>query len=54
MNDRMPPLAPEALSEDQRLAAAELAGGPRGAVRGPFIALLRSPQLMRRLQKVGE
>jgi 4-carboxymuconolactone decarboxylase len=54
MNDRMPPLAPEALSEDQRRAAAELAAGPRGGVRGPFIALLRSPQLMQRLQKVGE
>jgi 4-carboxymuconolactone decarboxylase len=54
MNDRMPPLAPEALSEEQKSAAAELAAGPRGGVRGPFIALLRSPELMRRLQKVGE
>jgi 4-carboxymuconolactone decarboxylase len=54
MNDRMPPLAPEAMSEEQRSAAAELAAGPRGGVRGPFIPLLRSPQLMRRLQKVGE
>jgi len=54
MNDRMPPLAPEAMSEEQRAAAAELAAGPRGGVRGPFIALLRSPELMRRLQKVGE
>ena len=54
MNDRLPPLAPNALSEEQKTAAAELAAGPRGGVRGPFIALLRSPQLMRRLQKVGE
>jgi 4-carboxymuconolactone decarboxylase len=54
MNDRMPPLAPEEMSEDQKRAAAELAAGPRGAVRGPFIALLRSPGLMQRLQKVGE
>jgi 4-carboxymuconolactone decarboxylase len=54
MNDRMPPLAPEALSEEQRNAAAELAAGPRGGVRGPFIPLLRSPELMQRLQKVGE
>ncbi|HEY1290156.1 MAG TPA: carboxymuconolactone decarboxylase family protein [Burkholderiales bacterium] len=54
MNDRMPPLAAEVLSEEQQLAAAELAAGPRGGVRGPFIALLRSPELMRRLQKVGE
>lgn len=54
MNDRMPPLAAEAMSEEQRSAAAELAAGPRGAVRGPFIALLRSPGLMQPLQKVGE
>lgn len=54
MNDRLPPIAPHAMSEEQRAAAAELAAGPRGAVRGPFIALLRSPELMRRLQKVGE
>ena len=54
MNERMPPLAPEAMTEAQRRAAAELAAGPRGGVRGPFIALLRSPELMQRLQKVGE
>jgi 4-carboxymuconolactone decarboxylase len=54
MNERMPPLPDETLSEDQKSAAAELAAGPRGGVRGPFIALLRSPELMRRLQKVGE
>jgi 4-carboxymuconolactone decarboxylase len=54
MNDRMPPLPPEAMSEEQRSAAAELAAGPRGGVRGPFIPLLRSPELMKRLQKVGE
>ncbi len=54
MSDRMPPLAEEAMNEEQRQAAAELAAGPRGGVRGPFIPLLRSPELMRCLQKVGE
>lgn len=54
MNDRMPPLAAEAMGEEQKQAAAELAAGPRGGVRGPFIPLLRSPELMGRLQKVGE
>lgn len=54
MNERMPPLAPEQMSKEQREAAAELAAGPRGGVRGPFIPLLRSPELMGRLQKVGE
>ena len=54
MIERMPPIDPEAMSVEQTSAAAALAAGPRGGVRGPFIALLRSPQLMDRLQKVGE
>ncbi|MFD0853010.1 carboxymuconolactone decarboxylase family protein, partial [Actinomadura adrarensis] len=33
---------------------ARLAAGPRGAVFGPFVPLLRSPELMTRLQLVGE
>lgn len=52
--DRMPPLAREAMTERQRIAADELSAGPRRGVKGPFISLLRSPELMARLQKVGE
>jgi 4-carboxymuconolactone decarboxylase len=52
--ERMPPLDPAAMNDAQRTAAEELAAGPRGGVKGPFIALLRSPELMERLQKVGE
>jgi 4-carboxymuconolactone decarboxylase len=52
--DRMPPLATEQMNEAQRAAAAELIAGPRKAVKGPFIPLLRSPALLARLQKVGE
>jgi 4-carboxymuconolactone decarboxylase len=52
--NRMPPLASEVMTEAQRKAAAELSAGPRGGVKGPFVALLRSPELMDRLQKVGE
>ena len=52
--DRMPPLAAAAMSAAQKKAAEELAAGPRGGVKGPFIPLLRSPELMDRLQKVGE
>jgi 4-carboxymuconolactone decarboxylase len=51
---RMPPLAREAMTDAQRAAADELIAGPRKGVKGPFIALLRSPELMARLQKVGE
>lgn len=52
--DRMPPLLPAEMNDVQRKVADELAAGPRGGVKGPFIALLRSPELMDRLQKVGE
>ena len=31
-----------------------MTAGPRGAVIGPFIATLRSPELTRRLQRLGE
>jgi 4-carboxymuconolactone decarboxylase len=54
LHDRMPPLAREQMDDAQRSAADELIAGPRKAVKGPFIPLLRSPQLMARLQKVGE
>lgn len=52
--DRMPPLERAAMNEAQRAAADALAAGPRGGVKGPFIPLLRTPELMDRLQKVGE
>ena len=52
--DRMPPLRAELMDEAQRQAAAALIAGPRKGVKGPFIPLLRSPQLLDRLQKVGE
>lgn len=42
------------MSDAQRRAAEEMAAGPRGAVVGPFIAALRSPELMRRLGNLGE
>ena len=52
--DRMPPLAADKMTEAQRKAAMEMAAGPRKGVKGPFIPLMRSPELMDRLQKVGE
>lgn len=51
---RMPPLAAGSMTEAQRKAADEMIAGPRKGVMGPFIPLLRSPELMDRLQKVGE
>src|SRR3954452_23793937 len=52
--ERMGPLTPENMTDLQKKAAEELASGPRGSVRGPFNVLLRSPELMSPLQKVGE
>jgi len=52
--DRMPPIPADKMTEAQKKVAAELIAGPRGALLGPFIPLLRSPELMSRLQKVGE
>jgi len=42
------------MNPDQRQVAAEITAGPRGEVRGPFIALMHNPELARRLQKRGE
>jgi 4-carboxymuconolactone decarboxylase len=52
--DRMPPIPAEKWTEEQKKAAAELVAGPRKNLNGPFIPLLRSPELMSRVQKVGE
>ena len=51
---RMGALDAASMTEEQKAAAAELAAGPRGQVRGPFNVMLRSPGLMSPLQKVGE
>ena len=52
--DRLPPLSPDRMDAAQRAAADELIAGPRKGVKGPFIPLLRSPELLARMQKVGE
>jgi 4-carboxymuconolactone decarboxylase len=54
MIDRLPPLDPAAMNDAQKKAAAELIAGPRKGVFGPFIPLMRSPELMDRLGRVGE
>ena len=51
---RFPKLSPEQMTPEQRAVAAEIAAGPRGEVRGPFIAIIHHPELARRLQALGE
>lgn len=50
----MPPLTADQMTPAQQDAAQELVAGRRGALYGPFVPALRSPELTRRLQKVGE
>jgi 4-carboxymuconolactone decarboxylase len=54
MAQRFPKLTPEQMTPAQREVAAEITAGPRGEVRGPFIALLHNPELAGKLQKLGE
>ena len=54
MIDRMPPMHDTKMNDAQKKAAAALIAGPRKGVVGPFIPLLRSPELLDRLQRVGE
>ena len=42
---RLAPIPESEMNETQRRVRAEIAAGPRGGVRGPFDALLRSPAL---------
>jgi 4-carboxymuconolactone decarboxylase len=50
--DRLP--LPPALTASQQIAVDRITAGPRGELVGPFVPLLRSPELMTRLQLVGE
>jgi 4-carboxymuconolactone decarboxylase len=51
---RFPVLAPAEMSERQQEVAAEITAGPRGALRGPYLALIHHPELARHLQHLGE
>lgn len=52
--ERLPLPAREAMNDEQRAAAQALVDGPRKGVYGPFLPLLRSPQLLERMARVGE
>jgi 4-carboxymuconolactone decarboxylase len=50
--DRLP--LPAVLTADQQLAMEQISAGPRGKLIAPFVPLMRTPELMTRLQLVGE
>jgi 4-carboxymuconolactone decarboxylase len=52
--DRLPPIPPEHWTDAQRKEAEAMIAGPRGAVLAPFIPLMRSPELMGHVQRIGE
>ena len=54
MTDRLSPIPPENWTDAQRAAAQDIISGPRGALYGPFVPLLRSPELMGYAQRLGE
>jgi 4-carboxymuconolactone decarboxylase len=51
---RVPIVDPANLNAEQRKVYDLIAAGPRGAVRGPFLALLHVPELANRVQHLGE
>ena len=55
MSERFAKLTEEGMTQEQKRVAQGIASGPRGSwQRGPFKALLRSPEIADRVQKVGE
>jgi 4-carboxymuconolactone decarboxylase len=52
--DRMPQIPADKMTEPQKKAAAEFAEGRGYAVRGPFAAMLRSPEVMLRAKAMGD
>jgi 4-carboxymuconolactone decarboxylase len=51
---RFPALSLEQMTPAQRAVHDEIASGPRGGLRGPFVALLHNPPLAQHLQGLGE
>jgi 4-carboxymuconolactone decarboxylase len=51
---RIPLPSAETLTPDQRRVYDAIASGPRGGVRGPFLALLYAPELADKWQQLGE
>lgn len=51
---RFPPIERDDMTERQQEVAAEIAAGPRGALKGPFLVLIHNPELAAHLQSLGE
>ena len=51
---RFPVIPPEEMTPRQKEVADAIAGGPRGGLRGPYLALIHHPELADKLQALGE
>jgi pimeloyl-ACP methyl ester carboxylesterase/alkylhydroperoxidase family enzyme len=54
MQTRFAPLSDHDMTPEQKRVADAVASGPRGGLRGPFHALLRSPELADRVRHLGD
>ncbi|KQQ47406.1 carboxymuconolactone decarboxylase [Duganella sp. Leaf126] len=54
MTDRLGPIPFAHMTASQQVAAQAVIDGPRGALYGPFVPLIRSPELMAAAQRMGE
>src|SRR5262245_65814641 len=52
--DRMPPIAAEKLTDAQKKAIEEFKAARSAELSGPFIPLLRSPEVMSRARAMGD
>ena len=52
--DRMPPIPAEKMTAAQRAAVADFIAARSADISGPFIPLLRSPELMNRARALGD
>jgi 4-carboxymuconolactone decarboxylase len=52
--DRMPPIPADKMTDAQKKAAAQFSEGRGYAVRGPFVPLIRSPEVMLRAKAMGD
>src|ERR1700733_6929931 len=52
--DRMPPIPPDKMTDAPRTAVAEFKAARSAEVSGPFVPLLRSPEVMNRARAMGD
>src|SRR5687767_4619858 len=52
--DRMPPIPAEKMTEAQKKAVEEFRAARNAGVSGPFMVLLRSPEVMNRARAMGD